>query len=115
MRVKERKVDRIIEALEKGCGYASTGAEIHDIRLTRIDAPEDEDRIVEATVRCSEAERILAICNAQGTEYQAHGRTFDSATFALRRNSRWVRFEVIGPKGEKAWSNPFDLTCVGRR
>lgn len=115
VRVKERSVDHIIDALEKGCSYASTGAEIHDIQLTRIDAPEDGGRIVEATVRCSEAERILAICSAQGTEYQARGRTFDSATFALRKNSRWVRFEVIGPGREKAWSNPFDLTGVGRR
>ena len=114
VRVKERDADSIIQALEKGCSYASTGAEIYDVQLTRVDEPEDGDRIVEATVRCSEAERVFAICNAQGMEYQEHGRTFDKATFALRKNERWVRFEVIGPSGAKAWSNPFDLTVVGR-
>ena len=115
VRVKDRDVQSIIHALDKGCSYASTGAEIHDVQLRRVDEPGAENRVVEATVRCSEAVRIFAICNEKGTEYQEHGRTFESATFPLRKNSRWVRFEVIGSNGEKAWSNPFDLTAVERQ
>lgn len=114
VRVKERTARAVLDALERGCSYASTGPEIHDIKLRRVDEPKDERRIVEATVRCSEAQRIFAVCDAYGTEYRAGNGTFESATFRVRPNARWARFEVVGPDGSKAWSNPFDLTTVGR-
>ena len=38
------------------------------------------------------------------------GKLFESATFKLRPDSKYVRFEIIAPNGDKAWSNPFDLT-----
>ena len=44
-----------------------------------------------------------------GTEYREGGDLFTEATFALRSNAKWVRLEIIGPHGDKAWSNPIDL------
>ena len=61
---------------------------------------------------CSPAQRIAAVHDAYGTEYHEHGAEFESATFLLRPTARWVRFEIVGPKGDKAWSNPFDLTRI---
>jgi len=113
-RVKERSAAAVVEALEKGMSYSSTGPEIFDIQLRRVDEPKEDRRVVEATVRCSEARRIVAVCDSYGSEYREGGRTFVEATFAVRPNARWVRFEVVGPEGDKAWSQPFDLTVVER-
>jgi len=109
-RVKERTVEAVCEALANGCTYGSTGPQIHDIKLCQVGT--GEQRQVEATVRCSEARRVAAVCDRVGTEYWEGGDTFEECTFAIRANSRWARFEVIGPDGYKAWSNPFDLTAV---
>lgn len=108
VRVKERSAAAIIDALERGMAYTTTGPEIHDIQLRRVDEPGDDKLIVEASIRCSEARRIYAVCDAYGTQY-APGDTFEEATFTVRPNARWVRFEIVGADGEKAWSNPFDL------
>ncbi len=112
VRVKEPTPQAIVTALEKGTSYASTGPEIYDIQLRRVDDPADERRVVEVKMQTSEAQRILGICDAYGASYQTSGRTFEQATFTLRPDARWVRFEVIAPDGAKAWSNPFDLLQV---
>ena len=119
VRVKERSPEAIVEALESGAGYASTGPQIFDIQLHS-----GEDRAVEATVKCSPAQRIAAVLDSRGTEYHEGGKLFEAAIFKLRPGSKHVRFEIIAPNGDKAWSNPFDLTaalvggglsdCVGR-
>ena len=114
VRVKERTPEAVCEALQKGTSYGSTGPKIHDIQLRRADAADDEKQVVEATVRCSEAQRVVAIHDKVGMEYREPGKTFESAKFLLRPNARWARFEVIGPDGTKAWSNPFDLTGIER-
>ena len=112
-RVKERTAEAVLEALNSGCTYSTTGPEIRDISLRRLPAGDGEDsRKVEATVRCSEAQAVRAVNDAYGTEYRERGSTFEEATFPLRPGSRWVRFEVIGPDGRKAWSNPRDLSEV---
>ena len=102
------------DALASGTSYGSTGPDIHDIKLRRMDEGGDDKIVVEATVSSSAAVRILAVCNAFGTEYYDGGRTFESATFRIRGGSLWVRFEVVAPDGTKAWSNPYDLTDMER-
>ena len=106
-RVKERSPGAILDALERGASYSSTGVEIRNVTLR---SSEDGKRSMEATVECSESRCILAICDTFGTEYRNSEEPFTSATFTLRPGARWVRFEVIGADGTKAWSNPFDLT-----
>ena len=108
VRVKERSSAAISQALAQGASYGSTGPQINGISLSVADA---ERKLVQATVSCSEAQRVSAVCNTYGTDYRdPDGKTFEEATFPLRPGARWVRFEVIDPQGEKAWSNPFDLT-----
>jgi hypothetical protein len=60
-------------------------------------------------VKCSEAQRIHAVQDTYGTEHREGGNLFTQATFALRKNAKWVRFEIIDATGNKAWSNPFGL------
>jgi hypothetical protein len=107
VRVKERTAAAICEALVQGASYSSTGPQIRDIQFVRNGAG-----VVEATVECSQVQRIAAVNDAYGTEYHEGGALFETATFALRPNARWVRFEVVGAQGNKAWSNPFDLASV---
>ncbi len=106
-RVKNRSPQAIVDALAKGASYSSTGVEIHNISLHETTG---EPAAVNATVECSESGYILAICDTFGTEYRGSGKPFTRATLTLRPRARWVRFEVIGTDGTKAWSNPFDLT-----
>ena len=106
-RVRDRSPRAIVNALEQGASYSSTGAEIHNISLRKTDG---ERLAVEATVECSESRCIFAICDTFGTEYRDSGKPFTRATFTLRPGARRVRFEVFGADGTKAWSNPFDLT-----
>ena len=113
-RVKDTSAQSIVDALEKGTTYSSTGPEIHDIQIRRIDQEGDERTQSEATVRCSEAQRIFAVSDTFGTQYTEDGAIFKTATFPLRPNARWARFEIVGPDGAKAWSNPFDLTGLKR-
>ena len=112
VRVKERTVGAVLNALASGTSYASTGPEIRDIQIRLSDGSTQERRVAEATVECSEAQRIAVICDVYGAEYDRHGETFEAATFPLMPNARWARFEIIGPTGAKAWSNPFDLTAL---
>ena len=108
VRVKERSPAAIVEALELGASYSSTGPIIFDIQLRRA----EEKRVVEAAVKCSPAQRIAAVLDSRGTEYHEGGKLFETATFKLRPNSKHVRFEIVAPNGNKAWSNPFDLTAL---
>jgi hypothetical protein len=102
-RVKERTTEAVLEALATGASYGSTGPEIHSIEVTR-----DGDA-TQMHVKCSEARRIHAVTDTNGTEYRESGELFTEADFALRKGARWVRLEIIGPQGDKAWSNPVDL------
>ena len=102
-RVKERTTEAVLEALATGASYGSTGPEIHAIEVTR-----DGDA-TQVHVKCNEARRIHAVTDTNGTEYRESGELFTEADFALRKGAKWVRLEISGPQGDKAWSNPVDL------
>ena len=114
VRVKERTADAVVAALVAGASYSSTGPEIRSIMIRPINADVDGRNEFEATVVCSSARRIAAVSDSTGIDYHQHGALFESATFPLRPNSRWVRFEIVDQRGLKAWSNPFDLTGLAR-
>ena len=93
-----------------GASYSTTGPQIHSIGITRTEG--DDKPVIEATIRCSPAQRIMAVSDTKGTTYHEHGQIFESASLNLNPTWRWIRFEVIGPDGAKAWSNPYDLTSL---
>ena len=109
-RVKERTPEAVTEALVRGATYATNGPQIHDIEITASEG--DDGPVIQAAVRCSAAQRIAAVSDVKGADYHEYGQTFDAATLQLNPAWRWIRFEVIGPDGSKAWSNPFDLTSL---
>jgi hypothetical protein len=88
----------ILDALSEGRFYATTGPEIHDVRV--------EDG--EAVIRCSTAIAISAIgdrwfCNSARST-TAVGIT--EAHFPLWEGQTYVRTEVTDRFGKRAWSNP---------
>jgi hypothetical protein len=112
VRAAESSTRAILTALETGAAYASTGPEIHDIRLRVVNRTDDGWPVVQAHVRCSEAKMVLGVGELYGTHFCLPGSTFTEAVFDLEPGIRWVRFEIIAADGAKAWSNPFDLTAL---
>ena len=111
VRVKDRTVDAAMDAMNTGASYSSTGPEIHDIKFQYMEDEPSGAKFFEATIKCSEARRVLAINDQTGSEYWEHGKTFEQCQWHIAA-SKWVRFEIIDPDGNKAWSNPFDLTAL---
>ena len=109
VRVRDRTLDAVVGALVTGASYCTTGPVIRHIKLFR---DENSGRRISATVECSEAKRIDAISDLGGAMYRAPRATFERATFPLKQDARWVRFEVVARDGTKAWSNPFDLSLL---
>ena len=92
----------IIDALEKGSFYASTGADILDLWV--------EDGVVH--VRTSPAHAIHMITgarhcgNAGGRDWDT---TVDEAEFELREGDGYFRIDVTDDRGRRAFSNAYWL------
>ncbi|MDP7740776.1 MAG: CehA/McbA family metallohydrolase [Lentisphaeria bacterium] len=112
VRAKERSVAAIMQAIKSGASYATTGPDFHDISLSWIQDGTEAPGKFKATIRSSEALRVLAVTDYIGAEYTEQGKMFDRCELELRADNKWVRFELIGPNDTKAWSNPFDLALV---
>lgn len=113
VRVRERTPAAITAALVSGASYSSNGPNIFDIRLEALTPNSDQAPRVRAHLQTSPAQRIWAIGDVYGREVYAGGTLFEQAQLDLPRSLRWVRFEIVGPDGSKAWSNPFDLRPFG--
>lgn len=115
-----RSVDRtpraIIEALDRGASYCTTGPDIHDLRIKQLADSRDAKRKFRLEVRCSEALRVTAICSQGGADFPAGplepAYPFEQATLLLPQ-ADWVRVEVADMHGRNAWSNPIDLSRIG--
>lgn len=94
-------LDAVMDALRTGCFYASCGPVIEDAR------------IVEGTltVKCSPAEVVNFIAQtSHGWSIHAdEGQQITSAEVAVSPAWKYVRVEVVGVDGKRAWTNPFIL------
>jgi hypothetical protein len=90
----------LLSALKAGEYYASTGPELHDMRI-------EGDMLV---VKCSPADHIIAI-GANAASKVAHGDGLTRADLPLERfrEGGWVRAAVHDAAGKRAWSNPIWL------
>lgn len=97
VKATENTPEALIAALKDGEFYASTGPEIHDIRVY--------DEYVE--VDCTAAATVIMM--GQGTSMATlHGSSMSTATLSRERlkGSPWFRITVIDRSGKRAWSNP---------
>ena len=109
VRVRERSVKAVIQALETGASYASTGPKLHHLSVRPVRQVRGRP-VFQVRVACSPAVRVLGVADVYGGSYYMGGQVFTEARFELPPVARWVRVEVIDPTGAKAWSNPILLT-----
>lgn len=89
----------VVQALETGSFYASTGVVLEDVTF-------DGDT---ATVRVAApgAREIRFICDRRfGQRVAADGQPLREASHTLRGPERYLRIEVVSPTGARAWTNP---------
>ncbi len=93
----------LLSSLKAGEYYASTGPELHDMRI-------EGDMVV---VECSPAEHIIA-AGANAAARVAHGEGLTCAELPLERfrEGGWVRAAVHDAAGKRAWSNPIWLEAA---
>ncbi len=101
MKLKELTAKAVVDALEKGCFYSSTGPEIEDITI-------DNNRI---SVKCPPVRSISFIAQKFfGKRFRADkGETLTRAELELTGNEKYIRIECTDIEGGTAWSNPFFL------
>jgi len=93
-----RDAASILEAIEAGRFYASTGPEIKSVTNTGG----------KLHVTCSDAAIINFICRRwTGCQVKAdEGSKLNEAEFQLNARQGYVRIEVIDARGRTAWTNP---------
>lgn len=93
----------ILDALGKGCFYASTGPQIHDLRF-------DAERR-EITVRCSPVAAIDFVGSGPNSRrvLARSGQTLTEASYRVREFQRYVRVACQDGQGRWAWGNPVFL------
>ncbi|MBL4768175.1 MAG: phosphotransferase, partial [Rhodobacteraceae bacterium] len=97
VKATENTPEALLTALKAGEFYASTGPEIHDIRVLQ-DSVE---------IECSAAVTVIAM--GKGTSMATlHGASMTTATLSRDRlqGSPWIRVTIIDRSGKRAWSNP---------
>ncbi len=100
----EKNVGSILNALEKGDFYASTGPEIYDFYI-------DDNNV--AHVSCSPCSSVHFICAAMATRVQKNddGAPITECAMytAVPDYFPYLRVEVTDAQGRVAWSNPIFL------
>ena len=89
----------VVQALAGGAFYASTGVVLEDLTF-------DGETV---TVRVGEpgATEIRFMCDRRwGRRVASDGAPLRASTFTLRGRERYLRVEVVGTSGERAWTNP---------
>lgn len=98
VQVKEKTVEGVLESLQHGRFYASTGVEIEHIGVVGKSI----------TVRAKNAAKVLAIADGSRVIAETKGRAL---TIHVPETSTWtfIRFECWGEGEAMAWTQPFYL------
>jgi hypothetical protein len=101
LRLEDLSTAGVMDALRSGCFYSSSGAEVTDFG---VDGGQ-------ARVRCSEAAAVhLMGANWHGASfYQGDGQPVRQAETEVDPEWQYVRAEIVGTDGGRAWTNPVVL------
>ncbi|MGR3660910.1 MAG: PHP domain-containing protein [Paracoccaceae bacterium] len=97
VKATENTPEALLASLKAGTYYASTGPQIHDIRIS--------EHSVE--IECSSAATVIMM--GEGTSMATlHGSSMTKVTLSRERlaDSPWIRITIIDRAGKRAWSNP---------
>jgi hypothetical protein len=94
--------ESVVEGLESGAFYASTGAVLEDVMFNGAS--------VTVRVGAPGASEVRFKCDHRwGHRVVAGEKPLETATYALRGHEKYVRVEVATPSGQRAWTNPLFL------
>lgn len=93
----------ILDALQRGYFYASTGPKIDDLRVVHL-----ADARPALRVHCSPCSAITFYASrSRGHRFEAPpGETLDSAIYPISSEQVYLRVECRDAQGRIAWSNP---------
>ena len=91
----------IVEALERGNFYASTGVELSDYRAT------DRDITIDVRTTTWSKYRVQFIGRGGRVLYEAHD---SPAQYTFRGDEGYVRARVVESNGRMAWCQPVMLS-----
>ncbi|MBN1445216.1 MAG: PHP domain-containing protein [Candidatus Omnitrophica bacterium] len=90
----------ILASIKNGCFYSSTGVIIKNLEIAGSSIK----------VTCPPAEAIDFIAfNSSGKRFTAEKGEIEHAEYAVRGNEIYIRIEITGRNGKKAWTNPLFL------
>lgn len=101
--IKADKLDNksILDALENGSFYATTGPEINDFGI---------DKNMNVKIECSSVNKIVFRVSGAGNGkvvFADNGNGLNTAEWNLKKKKpNWVRCEVTDKDGNTAWTNP---------
>lgn len=94
--------ESVVNAIESGAFYASTGAVLEDVLFNGAS--------VTVRVGAPGASEVRFKCDQRwGYRAVAAEKPLETATYALRGHEKYVRVEVATPSGQRAWTNPLFL------
>jgi len=101
LKMQSLTVESVMDALRTGCFYASCGPVVEDFHI--------QDG--EIRVRCSPAAELhfMAQRSHGCSLYTDGGEPMTHAEIPLPGNWKYVRVEVVDPRGNRAWTNPLVL------
>ena len=105
----------VVAALREGAFYGSSGAELHDLRVTETAVEIDCSPAEAVTLRSGpwDGGRVNADPRRMSWRGEVLARDarglITSARLRLPERIGWGRVEVSGPAGSRAWTNPQPL------
>ena len=96
----ENKIDSILDALERGDFYSSTGPEIYDFYIG------DDNR---AHIKCEGVQKIYFISDCHPNQYaKAEDDTLTEASADMNYcgGYKYIRAAIYKKDGSRAWTNP---------
>jgi predicted metal-dependent phosphoesterase TrpH len=102
VRAETLTAEAVVAGLGAGSFYATTGVTLEDVVF--------EGDTVTVRVDPPGANEVRFICDRRwGQRVVADGAPMQTASYALRGRETFLRIEVAGPAGMRAWTNPLLL------
>ncbi|MEM6423030.1 MAG: phosphotransferase, partial [Pseudomonadota bacterium] len=101
VRAEANEPGALVAALREGAYYASTGPDLHDLRIEGG----------EVSIECSAVDNVI-VMGARSAAEAVHGRGMTRAEVTLTDRltaGGWIRVAVQDAAGRRAWSNPIWL------
>jgi hypothetical protein len=109
VKARELSINAILEALRTGAYYSTQGPEIIDLQVVETAGSATGAQPGRKVVVRTSPVRSIIFKSQRSRGLRAlpsGGELLTEAEFPLTGSERYVRVEITGPDGKKAWSNP---------